>query len=381
MIDLKDKTECCGCQACFNVCPTGAIKMKEDEKGFKNPVIDKSKCINCGLCEKVCPIKNNNKVGNKPIAYACFNKNDDIRKNSSSGGVFTLLASAIISQGGVVFGAAFDESFNVKHIKVDKIEDLNRLRGSKYVQSSIEETYKQAKETLSKGIKVLFTGTPCQIEGLKSYLQKDYENLYTQDIICHGVPSPKVWEKYKEYRSKKDMPNGKLNNIYFRDKEKGWKQFGMKFQYDDFVYFKTLDKDLFMQTFLQNLSLRDSCYNCNFKKFNRVSDVTLADFWGIQRIMPEMDDNKGLSLVIVNSEKGKKVFKLISQLVEFKEVDINEALKYNPSMVRSVKVDNNRDKFFEDLEKEDFDVVAKRYIKKTSFIRRVLGKIKRMIKK
>lgn len=379
MIDLKDKTECCGCHACFNACPTGAIKMQEDEKGFKYPVIDKSKCISCGVCEKVCPIKNNNKVENNPIAYACFNKNDDIRKNSSSGGVFTLLASAIINQGGTVFGAAFDEKFNVKHIKVDKIEDLNGLRGSKYVQSFVGETYKQAKDALSKGTKVLFTGTPCQIEGLKSYLQKDYENLYTQDIICHGVPSPKVWEKYKEYRKNKD--NEEPIEISFRNKDNGWAHYNTFFKYKNKSYKKAASADLYINAFLQNLSLRESCFACNFKKYNRISDITLGDLWGIDNIIPELNDDKGTSLVVINSEKGKKIFDEISNNIEVKEINLDDAIKYNHAMIKSVPENPNREKFFDDLENEDFDVVAKRYIKRTSLIRKVLGKIKRMIKK
>lgn len=378
MINLKNKTECCGCHACFNACPTGAIKMQEDEKGFKYPVIDKEKCINCGLCEKVCPIKNNTKVDNNPIAYACFNKNEDIRKNSSSGGVFTLLASAIINQGGIVFGTDFDEYFNVKHIKVDKTEDLNRLRGSKYVQSDIGETYKQTKEALSKGIKVLFTGTPCQIEGLKSYLQKDYENLYTQDIICHGVPSRKVWNKYRDYRKKKD----KEVPIYvsFRNKDNGWMHYNTFFKYKNKSYKKAASMDLYMNAFLQNLSLRDSCFACHFKKNNRVSDITLGDLWGVNNILPEMNDDKGTSLVVINTEKGKKIFDEISKDIEYKEINLDDAIKYNHAMIKSVPENLNRDKFFKDLEKDDFDVVAKRYIKRPSLIRKILGKIKRMIK-
>lgn len=379
MIDLKNKTECCGCHACFNACPSGAITMIEDEKGFKYPVIDKTKCINCGLCEKVCPIKDNSKVDNKPVAYACFNKDNDIRKNSSSGGVFTLLATYIINKGGVVFGASFDENFDVKHIKVENIEDLEKLRGSKYVQSFIGETYKQAKETLNKGVKVLFTGTPCQIEGLKSYLQKDYNNLYTQDIVCHGVPSYKIWNKYREYRKKIDKDDPVF--ISFRNKDNGWMHYNTFFKYKNKSYKKAASMDLYMNAFLQNLSLRDSCFACHFKKYNRVSDITLGDLWGVNNILPEMNDDKGTSLVVINTEKGKKIFDEISKDIEYKEINLDDAIKYNHAMIKSVPENLNRDKFFKDLEKDDFDVVAKRYIKKTSLIRKVLGKIKRMIKK
>ena len=220
MIKIENKTECMGCHACFNKCPKQAIEMVEDEKGFKYPKVNKEKCIECGLCEKVCPIINNRKILNEPKAYAIINKKDEIREKSSSGGIFTLLAEYVIKNGGVVFGAAFDENWNVKHYYVEDIQDINIFRGSKYMQSIIGNTYKQAEEFLKDDRIVLFTGTPCQIEGLKAYLGKEYDKLYTQDIICHGVPSPKVHNIYLEYLKKKFKAN-KIENISHRDKEVG----------------------------------------------------------------------------------------------------------------------------------------------------------------
>lgn len=222
MIEIKEKVECCGCQACYNICPKNAIEMVADEKGFKYPKVNKDKCINCGLCEKVCPILNKKTIENEPKVYACYNKNDEIRMKSSSGGIFTLIAEEIIKRDGVVCGAAFDEQYGLSHQFVESIEDLEKLRTSKYFQSSIEDTYRKTKEYLLNGRYVLFTGTPCQIEGLLSYLGKQYDKLYTQDIICHGVPSPKVWRKYVDYRLSidKKIPQ----SINFRDKkQQGWR--------------------------------------------------------------------------------------------------------------------------------------------------------------
>ena len=372
MIEIKNKIDCCGCQACYNICPKNAIEMQEDEKGFKYPKIDKEKCINCGLCNKVCPVINNKSIKNEPKAYAAYCKNEEIRKNSSSGGIFTLIATQIIVEGGVVFGASFDESFNIKHIKIEEKEELQKLRGSKYVQSNIGETFKQAKKYLEDNRKVLFTGTPCQIEGLRNFLQKEYENLYLQDIICHGIPSPKVWNKYKEYRKYKDKEEPK--KINFRNKNDGWSRYCLLFDYKSSEYKNTPSKDLYLQMFLQDLSLRDSCYNCKFKKYNRVSDITLADFWGIDNILPKMNDNKGTSLLIINSTKGQELFDKIKEETTFKEADLEEAVRYNTSMIQSVKYNSKRDKFFEELDNTSFDKLAKKYLNKTSLIKRIIKK-------
>jgi len=378
MIEIKEKRDCCGCNACYNTCPKNAIKMKVDEKGFRYPVIDKEKCIQCDLCSKVCPISINKKIENNPIAYACYCKDEKIRINSSSGGMFTLIASQIISECGLVYGASFDEKFNIKHIKVDKIDDLQKLRGSKYVQSDIGNTFKEVKKYLDENRKVLFTGTPCQIEGLKCFLQKDYENLYLQDIICHGVPSPKVWNKYKEYRKNKDKEEPK--KINFRNKKDGWSRYCLLFDYKSREYKNTPSKDLYLQMFLQDLSLRDSCYDCKFKKFNRLSDITLADFWGIDNILPEMNDNKGTSLLIINSTKGQKLFDKIKEETIFKEVNLKEAIKYNPSMIHSVKYNAKRDSFFEELDNTSFDKIAKKYLKKANFFKKFIIKLLSIIK-
>jgi len=379
MIEITQKDRCSGCWACVNKCPVNAIEMIEDEKGFKYPKIDKEKCVNCGLCEKACPIVNNEELSHEVEAFACMNKDENIRLNSSSGGVFNLLAEEVIKRDGVVYGAAFDDNFEVKHIKVDNNKDLERLRTSKYVQSEVGMMYSDAKKMLEEGKYVLFTGTPCQIEGLYSFLGKEYDKLYTQDIICHGVPSPLVWREYLKFRKMKDSKNPV--RINFRYKDEGWSLYALLLQYNNSAYKTSHRDDLFMQSFLKNVILRDSCYACSFKKKIRKSDITLADFWGINKVLPEMNDNKGTSLVIINSDRGKELFNIITEKIEFKEVNLEEALKYNASMIRSVAKPNNADDFFKEIGETRFDILVKKYVPHESKLVKILKKIKRKLEK
>jgi len=381
VINVINKTNCCGCNACCNICPTNAIQMINDEKGFWFPSIDKDKCINCGMCEKVCPMLTNKDNNNNPIAYACYNKDEKIRMESSSGGIFTLLAINIINRGGVVFGASFNNENLVEHICIDNIYDLYKLRGSKYLQSNTNITYKKVKDYLDKNVIVLYTGTPCQIEGLLSYLQIDYENLFTQDIICHGVPSPKVWKKYLEFR----LGNTKDKTIInFRDKSEGWINYNIVLQNDSVKYKKIYKHDLYFKAFLNDICLRDSCYNCKFKKHNRLSDITLGDFWGINEVLPEINDDKGTSLVIVNSNKGIELFDNINADIIFKKVDLDKALEFNLMIIKSADLNKNREKFFENLDKLPFKVLIKKYLPESNIfdriIHRILNKIKSIFK-
>lgn len=385
MIEIKDTEKCSGCSACYNCCPVGAIVMRADSKGFKYPQVNKDKCIKCNKCSNICPVininKNNNENKSLRKAYACYNKEEKIRLESSSGGVFTLLAIEILNQGGIVFGAALDDEFKVRHICIKDKVDLYKLRTSKYVQSEINECYKLAKEYLDKEQKVLFTGTPCQLGGLDAYLGKEYKNLYKQDIICHGVPSPLVWEKYKEFRKKID--NKKPIYINFRNKDSGWKIYNLMFKYsEEDEYKKNQHEDLFMQAFLRDACLRDSCYNCSFKSKDRNTDITLADFWGIDKIRPEINDDKGLSLVIVNTEKGMKLFETLKDDLVIYEMDFEESINYNKSMFKSVAKPKNRDKFFENLDKLSFDKLVKKYTinKNGNLLKRIIRKLKKKIK-
>lgn len=374
---LISKNECSGCHACFNICPKNCISMETDKDGFLQPKINNAECIECSLCRKVCPIINQHEKNPIGTAYACINKDKIIREESSSGGIFTLIAEWILKKDGVVFGAAFDRFFNVRHIAVTDIRDLSLLRGSKYVQSTIGTTYSEAKLLLEQGKYVLFTGTPCQIAGLNSYLRKDYDNLMTLDIICHGVPSPKVWKNYIEYLKKKFSSN--VRKCFFRNKETGWKQFSVSMEFEnDARYNQIFQKDLYMQSFLRNLCLRESCYNCHSKGLERESDITLGDYWGIENIHKEMFDDKGVSLVIVNSNKGQKIFDEISDKMTITKTNLKEAVQYNSAANRSVAYNKSRKKFLRNLGKIDFE---KNVIicSKAKFSRRVINKIKRIV--
>ena len=357
MIKITDKSKCSGCHSCYNVCPKKCIAMKEDFEGFWYPEVDIDKCIDCGLCEKRCPILSDMKNDNQPQAYACYNKDENIRKESSSGGVFTLLATFIIKRGGIVYGASFNNEFMVEHIKVDNINDLAKLRGSKYVQSRIGNTYAEIKEYLNQGKLVYFSGTPCQIDGLVAFLNKKYDNLILQDIVCHGVPSPKVWNKYLEQFNIKD--NAKIS---FRDKSTGWDSYSFTIdQQDKFTQLSSQNE--YMKVFLKDLCLRHSCYDCHSKSLHRNSDITLADFWGIKNICPELYDNKGTSLVFVNSQKGKELFNEIVEDIEYKEVDIKEASKYNPSSYKSVDIPDRRKEYMENIFSKEFNKYSRKFTK------------------
>lgn len=384
MIEIEKKEECCGCEACYNVCPHKAIKMSEDENGFKFSNVLKEKCTNCNACLRVCPILNTKNIDNKldfeKKAFIAINRNEEIRKVSSSGGIFTLLAEEVLKDGGVVFGAMFDDKFNVVHGWIEDINDICKMRGSKYVQSEIKDSYNNVKKFLEQGRKVLFTGTPCQVSGLINFLGKQYPNLYTQDIICHGVPSPKVWRKYIQYRRKKDKSSPA--SISFRDKKHGWKLFSMKFAYENMEYVQDINHDIYLKAFLRNIALRDSCYSCRFKDSSKVSaDITLGDFWGIEQVAPEFNDNKGVSAVILNTEKGLGIFKEISSNIIKKEIDIDTIVKYNSALTKSVSPSKNREKFFADLDKKDFDELASKYLKEPSVFRKIASKIKRSLLK
>jgi coenzyme F420-reducing hydrogenase beta subunit len=308
----------------------------------------------------VCPIINKNVIKNNPTAYACINNDDAVRLESSSGGIFTLFAEKIIAEGGVVFGAAFNANFEVEHYCIENKDQLEQLRGSKYVQSRIGDSYREAKELLNSRRQVLFTGTPCQIAGLNSYLEKSYDNLVTIDIICHGVPSPEVWAKYIEFR---EMAAGSTTQkIAFRRKDEGWKHFSMSFLFENNTeYRKNLMQDLYMRAFLKDVCLRPSCYACEFKGLNRHSDITLADFWGIQNILPEMDDDIGTSLIFINSQSGQTLLEKIRHTMSHKEVDINKAIKFNPAATKSAKYNPNRDRFLAERETLDFNILVTKY--------------------
>lgn len=297
MIEISDKRNCTGCGACCNICPRESISMIYDYEGFLYPVVSKEYCIECGLCEMSCPQLKPLSGEKRPIQIkAAYNENEDVRINSSSGGIFTLLAEYVLDVGGVVIGASFVNDWNVEHIVIHSKTELKRLRGSKYVQSHTRNIYNLAKSYLFENREVLFSGTPCQISGLKAFLKKEYSNLITVEIICHGVPSTTVFKRYIQEVAKGEI----ISHINMREKLEGWKKYHITIN----NYTSTWTNDLFLRSFLSNLILRPSCYNCKHKKGRCGSDIALGDFWGVKSCHQELDDDKGLSLVFLNSEKG-----------------------------------------------------------------------------
>lgn len=384
MLKLEINTNCCGCGTCEKVCPKGCIKLQADREGFLYPEVNESECVDCGVCEKFCPII-------KPIsgkaecikAYAAYSNDSETREKSSSGGLFTILALHIIREGGVVYGAAFDDEFNVVHCGVECEDELSKFQGSKYVQSDKKNVFLEIKAHLSKGRKVLFSGTPCEINGLYKFLNNRHiENLYTCDFVCHGVPSPKVWEMYKKYIE--DHYNGKISNVSHRNKRHGWKTYSMDIDLKDTYgrkckYNKILTFDPYIQTFLRDVSLRPSCYECKFKGVSRPSDITLGDFWGIRRILPVMNDDRGVSLLLIQSEKGAELFDRISNYVTFAEVHLEKVMKINKNLLVSPPKPHNRSDFFEHLAEFPFDVLYRNYIRH-GYLNEIINTFKGYIK-
>ncbi|WP_434798766.1 Coenzyme F420 hydrogenase/dehydrogenase, beta subunit C-terminal domain [Terrisporobacter vanillatitrophus] len=378
MIEIKKKSECCGCYGCTNVCPKQCIDMNIDNEGFWYPKVNKDICIGCGLCEKVCPVISETKKEEfNTKAYACKNKNEKVRLSSSSGGVFTNLCEYVIKNNGVVFGAGFNENFEVEHSEATTIEECEKFRGSKYVQSKIGNTYNHAKRYLDEGKIVLFSGTQCQIKGLSLYLKKKYKSLILVDIICHGVPSPLVFDLYKTNLKKKY--NSDIERIGFREKDKGWKEFSYETKFKNGErYIKTLHEDTYMKGFLKDLYLRPSCYECKAKNFTNNSDISLADYWGVQNKHSEFDDDKGISLILVNSKKGQEIFYKIDDNMEIVETDLDYATSYNPCIVKSVKYNQERDRFFKKLNGNNLNELIEKNIK-VSMSKKIILKIESIL--
>lgn len=351
MIDKRIEQEpslCTGCTACYNACPISAIEMKENKEGFLYPAVDYSKCIKCGKCISICPAINQTAdLDDESVdVYVAYNTDDKIREKSSSGGVFTLIAENILNDGGIVYGAAFDDNWNVIHKRMDNITDLDLLRGSKYVQSNLCDAYSRCLNDLNNGRQVLFSGTPCQIAGLYAFLGEPYDNLFTVDIICHGVPSPLVWRKYLAER----FEVSSIKSINFRCKTNGWSNYSVKIESENkLAYEERHNEDIFMRGFLGDLYLRESCHNCRFKSVGRISDITLADAWGVEEFKPELYCKTGTSMVLIQNERGKKLLDDISKYLEISNVPVSVVMKYNSAVNKSVPKHKNREIFFSKL--------------------------------
>lgn len=349
MIQIIDKENCCGCASCASICPKHCITMAADSEGFLYPNVNRETCIDCGLCEKVC-IELHPFEKSEPLSvFAAINKNEEIRLKSSSGGIFYIVAEKIINEGGVVFGARFDENWQVIIDYTEDLKGIEAFMGSKYVQARVEYAYKDAKRFLLEGRKVLFSGTPCQIAGLNKFLQKKYDNLLTVDFICHGTPSPKVWNMYLNEVIEKIKY---ISSVEFRNKKKGWKNFSFNLRYnqEDRTYsvFSPFQRNPYMKAFLQDIILRPSCYNCKVKGCSSKSDITIADFWGIHSVFPEMDDDKGTGLVLINSEKGK--YSLDWKQIDFTQTTYERIKPLNPACYRLPKIHPKREEFFRKLD-------------------------------
>lgn len=350
MIEIIDKSRCCGCSACVQICPRHCLEMRADGEGFAYPVATNvDTCIDCGLCEKVCPVINQGQSRNPANVFAAVNKDDDIRKRSSSGGMFFLLAEQVIKSGGVVFGARFDGDWQVVIDKAESMEEVLPMMGSKYVQARADGCYDECKSILKSGRKVLFCGTPCQIAGLLRFLRVPYPNLLTCDFICHGTPSPKVWTRYLNEVVKAGLHA--IEDVEFRNKGDGWKRFRFSLSYNEAVGRCTLsschDTNPYMRAFLSDMILRPSCHACPAKDGKSGSDITIADFWGIDNVAPEMDDDGGVSMVVAHTEKGLQVIPF--DKLEWRDVP-NESLRFNSSYKTSVRPHRNREKFFASLD-------------------------------
>lgn len=380
MIKIDNKQSCSGCSACVQACPKQCISFEEDEQGFRYPSVNNELCVNCGLCEKVCPCINENEQTIPLDIYAAKNPDEEIRKDSSSGGIFTMLAESIIDEGGVVFGARFNEKWNVVHDYTETKEGLAAFRGSKYVQSVIGDTYKQVRDFLKADRKVLFSGTPCQIAGLRLFLRKDYDNLYTVDFICHGVPSPGVFrwylqEEINNYAARQSsekiqfcsspihsipkgdvlLPEGvSIEGIRFRDKREGWKKYSFVLllaeasaegKKNTVLFSSNVCENTFLKGFCSDLYLRPSCHKCPSRDFKSGSDIIIADFWGQEYMFPEFDNDTGVSSVIVKTEKGRQLLSILKNpIIERKNID--QVLLYNPSLVFSKQTPSQSRKFW-----------------------------------
>lgn len=416
MINILNKIDCVGCNACVQRCPKQCIAMHADEQGFLYPIVDHDLCIECGLCEKVCPVINQEE-SRKPLnVYAAKTTDPEVLMTSSSGGIFFELAQYIIKEmQGVVFGARLDKNMEVVHDYAETIERIKAFQGSKYVQSRIADNFNKAEAFLKAGRKVMFTGTPCQIAGLRRFLRKDYgTQLITVDVVCHGVPSPLVWQDYLQYITRPKRTSVGKNTVFvslkerpvitgisFRDKRLGWEKFGFSVRVtateesgensgfqsgkhqkheEHELLFEPLDKNLFMQGFLHDLYLRPSCYECPVKCGKSHSDITLADFWGIASHHPKVYNHNGVSLVLINTPNGANLLDAVT--VEKWSMTYAEALSGNPSIERSATKPKAYTAFWRQFPSRGIECLPSILSKmRPSIIRRILGKAKRIVLK
>ncbi len=363
MIRITDKSLCCGCTACMNICPAQCIVMRRDREGFDYPVANPDLCIGCGKCESVCPVLNPRDEA--AVVRTVAARNDEYVDGSSSGGIFPAVAESVINSGGVVYGAVVNDDMSIGHTDAEDMAGVGRMRGSKYVQSDLYGTFDEVRSHLSEGRKVLFTGTPCQVAGLNSYLGKPYEELLTMDCACHGVPSPGLWEQY--VKALEVEAGGRMKSVRFRDKSRSWMHYDFSCEFDTggkrtWIHVPYI-KDPYMALFVQNMTLRPSCYKCPVRKGRSGSDLTSADLWNVRNVIPELNDDKGVSLLLVNTEKGCRA--LSGTGVSVVEVDAAEAVGNNGGFAELLRIPEKRAEFFKGRHSaENLVVYMKRYVVK-----------------
>lgn len=378
---------CTGCTACAAACPMDCIAMVPDAEGFSRPVIDTERCIDCGRCAAVCPVTAEALHLDGPTtAFAAVNSDEDVRRSSTSGGVFTMLCRWVLEREGVVFGAAYDSEFRVVHTVAENEAELEPMRGAKYAQSDLNGIYRQVREFLRQGRYVLFSGTPCQVAGLAAFLGKPQDRLLTVDLICHGVPSPKVWQHYIRSRSEFDADGAAPCAINLRSKETGWPGYSARFDYPQGRSYSAANvRDPYLRGFVGDLYLRPSCHSCRFKGITRCSDFTLGDYWGVWSQLPELHDGKGTSLVLLHSDKARTLWAQIASGMRSMEVNPARALTDNPCALCAQPMPENRAVFFEQYEQADFEALVDSLLpkkplpKKAGVLRRTLGRLRRVL--
>lgn len=354
----KNEYDCSGCTACINICNHNAITMEKNEEGFLYPVRHNDKCVNCKLCEDICPFEHPLYKNDNPSVYAAYDKKE--RTGSSSGGIFYTIARYVINQGGIVYGAAYDDNLKVKHRSARTIKELEALRGSKYVQSDLNDCFKQIKDDLRQGRLVYFTGVGCQVAGLYAYLRKDYNNLFTSDLVCHGSPNQAFFDEHLKYIS--NQYHSKVKNYSFRDT-----RYWLTREKADLSNGKSVIKydgnlSPYLYAFGLGYNHRYSCYNCKFAKIPRQGDISLADYWGVQKTFPFIDATKGVSLVLINNTKGKKLWDNITSQLVYVQSTIEDAIRDNPNIIRPTKEPQIRKSFFRILDVDGYEQMAKTYL-------------------
>ena len=356
MVLFKSKEECCGCGACASVCGKNAITMQADNEGFLYPLINNDLCVDCGLCSKACPVANERINAEKPLRAFGFKHSEDIRKKSSSGGLFTAISDYVFERGGVVYGAVFDENFQIIHSRAENECERDLMRGSKYVQSDMTAVFKSAGKDLEDGKPVLFSGTPCQVAAIRKYIGEN-KNLITCDIICHGVPSPVVWNGFLEMIKKRECAD--VKSVQIRDTANVWGEYVTAVEFENG---KKLSTKEYIGLFSSNCCMRPVCHQCKYTTYNRESDFTLADFWGIDKKYPEFSDKNGVSFGFLNSEKAEEIFKEIKNMGDTIEVGIGDTAQ--EQLKAPTKVSSVRKKFWKDYEKHGTEYVIDKYVVK-----------------